>query len=136
VGEGLVEIAGAYPEARSECVAALARPLERFAENDPTFNGGVIGCLAHLKAVEAAPLMERAFAAGKVDEFICGGWEEIRYELGLRADPPPRRFYNHLTGTIEEAPDRRRGKPRTPKQRAQARRKQAGKSRRHNRKNP
>lgn len=39
-------------------------------------NGFIVGYLVDLEAVEAAPLMERAFAAGRVDVSIMGDWAE------------------------------------------------------------
>lgn len=38
----LERIGNAYPEAREQCVSALTRQLERFAQNDPTFNALLI----------------------------------------------------------------------------------------------
>ena len=37
-----------------------------------------------LEAVEAAPLMERAFVANLVDESLRGDWEEVQMDLGLK----------------------------------------------------
>ncbi len=39
-----------------------------------------------LQSVEAAPTIERAFAADRVDETIAGDWDEVQASLGLR--PP------------------------------------------------
>ncbi len=79
----LKEIAEMHPESRDECVALFTRQLERFAENDEEFNGFLVSDLVKLKAVEAAPLMERAFAADRVDTFIMGDWYDVQVELGL-----------------------------------------------------
>jgi hypothetical protein len=67
--------------------------LEHFAEVDPILNGFIISFLTDLKAVEAAPVMERAFAADCVDISIQGDWEDTQIELGLlqeRQTPRPR----------------------------------------------
>ena len=85
VGDSLVEIARTHPDARVECVAAITRQLERFAENDPELNGFLVSSLLDLEAVEAAPTMERAFAAGCVVEGIPGDWEDAQIALGLKA---------------------------------------------------
>jgi hypothetical protein len=88
----LGEIGKRHPEARTDCIAALAEELEQFAELDPMLNGFIISYLTDLKAVEAAPVMERAFAADCVDLTIQGDWEDTQIELGLlqkRQTPPP-----------------------------------------------
>ena len=84
---GLPEIAQHYPEARAGVVAALTRLLENYAEpeRDPGINGFLITFLADLDAQDAAPLIERAFAAGAVDESIAGDWRDIQIQLGLLA---------------------------------------------------
>lgn len=81
----LEHIGAGDPSARDECVGVLSRQLERFTENDPDLNGFLIAYLIDLQAVEAAPLMERAFAAGSVDPTIAGDWEDVQVELGLKA---------------------------------------------------
>jgi hypothetical protein len=89
---GLAEIGKRHPEARDDCVAALTQVLEGFADHDPTLNGLVISFLVDLKGIEAAPVMERAFAADCVDISILGDWEDAQIELGLlagRQTPPP-----------------------------------------------
>jgi hypothetical protein len=77
-------IVDAYPEARAEGVAALSSALENFATNDYELNGGLVANLVHLKAVESAPLIERAFAANRVDEFYIGDWDDVQVELELK----------------------------------------------------
>ena len=49
----------------------LSRQLEQFAGQDEGFNGFLISDLVDLRATEALPVIERAFAAGAVDE--CQG---------------------------------------------------------------
>lgn len=91
-GDGLVKLAQRHPELRAEAVAALSRQLAHFAEQEPNFNGLLIGQLVDLKAVEAAPVIEQAFAANRVDVMIQGDWEEVQIVLGLldqRLSPPP-----------------------------------------------
>jgi hypothetical protein len=82
-GGGLKEIGQAHPAARDECVAALARLLDAAEHNDEGFNGFLIADLLALRAVEAAPVMEKAFAGGWVDEMIAGDWGDVQIELGL-----------------------------------------------------
>jgi hypothetical protein len=78
------EIGVNHPNVRADCVAALTAQLERFAENDPTLNAFLVSYLMDLKAVESAPVMERAFAAGQVELPVAGDWEDVQIELGLR----------------------------------------------------
>ena len=47
-------------------------------------NGFLIRYLIKLQAVEAAPLMERAFAADRADLSIVGDWEDAQVDLGLK----------------------------------------------------
>jgi HEAT repeat protein len=68
---------------RPEMVALLTRQLEAWERQDTCLNSFLVGDLVDLEAVEAAPLMERAFAAGRVDPVVYGDWEDVRVELGL-----------------------------------------------------
>jgi hypothetical protein len=83
------------PEAHSQCIEILSRQLEHFREKEYEFNAFLILALAaRFKAVEAAPLIERAFAAQAVDESIMGDWDEVQVELGLksREEVPQKNF--------------------------------------------
>lgn len=82
---GLAAIAEQHPEARSECVAALTAQLQKYDENGPTLNAFVISQLLDLQAVEAAPVIESAFAAGAVDISVAGDWEDVQISLGLKS---------------------------------------------------
>jgi hypothetical protein len=77
----LEEIAKHHPAARDDCIAALMEALKRFDELDRNLNALLIWPLASLRATEAAPLIERAFAADQVDEGVVGNWEQIQAEL-------------------------------------------------------
>jgi hypothetical protein len=91
VCDGLAELGKRFPEARAACVDAILLPLTGTTDIDPEVNAAaVIGLLA-LKAAEAAPVIELAFAAGRVEESIVGNWPEVRFELGLGPKPPHRR---------------------------------------------
>jgi hypothetical protein len=132
--DALAAIAKEHPESRAACVGALVGLLGKADQNEPPLNGGVISALLDLKAVEAAPAIEKAFATGNVDESIAGGWEEARYDLGLRPDPPPPRQYDYGVPHPFLLEPLRAGK--TPKARAKdrAKRKAARKARKRNRK--
>jgi len=43
--------------------------------------------LLDMRAVESAAVIERAFAAGRVDEGVAGVWEEVQMKLVLKARP-------------------------------------------------
>jgi len=97
-----------HPEDRDEAVATLTRLLENFAENDYELNGSLISSLVNLKVLEAVPLIERAFAAERVDEFMTGDWDDVQVELGLKeASPEPPMLID---------PFERRGQPISPDQ--------------------
>ena len=81
----LVTISSRYPQAREACIQAIIHPLERFEQNDPTLNGLLISYLIELRAVKAAPLIQRAFASFCVDLFIAGDWSDVQLELSLEA---------------------------------------------------
>jgi hypothetical protein len=134
--DALKDMTEKHPETRTECTAFLIRQLERAAENPQELNASLIAHLIDLEAVEAAPVMERAYAAGLVDEMMCGDWEHAQYELGLTDEPPDddelppatESPFVPLPGFFDDRA------PRDHKAKAKARRKMAAKSRRRNRK--
>jgi len=77
----LAQIGITHPESRESCVAALSAQLERCTGQPADLNGFLISDLLELKAVEAAPIMEKAFAAGCVDDTIAGDWRMVQLEL-------------------------------------------------------
>ncbi len=92
--EGLANIAKQHPETRDQVVAVLTQQLERFAETDRWLNADLVHNLIELKATQAVPLIEQAFAAGKVDETLRGDWEDVQVDLGLKAErETPQRNY-------------------------------------------
>ena len=108
IAESLEIMTRLHPEDRDEAVATLIRLLENFAENDYELNGSLISSLVNLKVLEAVPLIERAFAAERVDEFMTGDWDNVQVELGLKeASPEPPMLLD---------PFERRGQPISPDQ--------------------
>lgn len=85
VGQCLVKIAQAHPDTRTECVNILTHQLEQFTKNGRDLNGFLIADLLDLNAVEAAPVIEQAFAAKRVELDIAGDWLDIQVELGLKS---------------------------------------------------
>lgn len=140
-----------YTEVRSECVAVLTRQLERFDENDTRLNAFLISLLTDLKAEKSAPVIERAFAADRVDKLVMGDWEDAQVELGLkpfREKPRPPLFDDWKRKLAERVSrDSATGKEgvellsrdnatreeRTARHKVKANRKQAKKSRKANR---
>lgn len=133
--QSLEEIGKQHPDARDECVAALAGQLEQFAELDPALNGFLISFLIDLKAAEAAPVMERAFAANRVDLSILGDWEDAQIALGLLQERQALRPRLHLSLSPKrrEPAPRRQGERRS-KDKCKKKRKQQRQARRKRRK--
>ena len=83
--EGIGKIGLEWPESRAQCVVILMAKLALFDENDYHVNTFLVDALADLQALEAAPLIEQAFAANSIEEFIIGDWDDIQIKLGLRS---------------------------------------------------
>ncbi len=81
----LEKIGTMHPDSRDTCVAILTRRLKLCEEDDPTINAFVISSLIDMRALEAAPAIERAFAADCVDLSIAGDWDDVQVELGLKS---------------------------------------------------
>ena len=79
----LAKIGQQHPKTRDRCISALVSVLENYATNDETLNAFLVSYLVNLEAVEHIDLIERAFAAHAVDEFIIGDYEMVQAELGL-----------------------------------------------------
>jgi hypothetical protein len=141
-GHALVEIGQRHPAARDDCIAVLAKSLESFHTHDPALNAFLISFLVDLKAVEAAPLIEQAYAAKRVDISIAGDWEDVQVQLGLLAErQTPAPHYVRLPGfpPLEPSPATRTTSPSPRKERQQqkerkARRKRQKQARRKQRK--
>jgi hypothetical protein len=83
-GSALAEIAQRFPETRDTAVAALTRQLRWWARHDPDLNAMLVHDLVELHAVEAAPVIEEAFAADAVDtSWGDDDWEDVQVALGL-----------------------------------------------------
>ncbi len=84
--EALQRIAAKHPDpdTSAKIGAVLTKQLEHFEENSEEVNASLIVGLVKLQAVDAAPLIERAFAANKVDTLYMGDWDDVQVELGLQ----------------------------------------------------
>jgi Protein of unknown function (DUF1186) len=81
--ENLETIGRRYPETRSECISVISKQLEKFEENDYELNAFLIATLSRLKAVETLPLIERAFEADRVDDFVID-LDDVLVSFGLK----------------------------------------------------
>ena len=86
-----------HPAVYDDCVARLCAQLEQFAGQTEVLNAFLISPLLDLHAAQAAPFMEKAFAAGCVDEMVQGDWEDVQIELGLKQCREHPRKPNMLT---------------------------------------
>lgn len=96
LAEALKEIAVEFPETREAVVTALANQLERTDRVDPDVNGWIVAALLDLDAAEAAPAIERAYEAERVEPSIAGRLDSVLYELGVRDEPPEKAPFDHL----------------------------------------
>lgn len=93
--DALAALAVRAPEVRAACVDALTAVLAR---EDTTMEtaGFVVAALVEAAAVEAAPAIEAAFAADRVELSYNGDWEDVQLALGLIAERrTPRPRYVH-----------------------------------------
>ena len=133
----LAEIGMSHAEAEVACIAALTQQLEAFRKNDRDLNGFLVSYLVDLQAVETAPLIQRAYAAGRVDEIVMGDWEDVQVALGLK--PYVERDADFFMDDIEDVDPEDRPfafKPQSAAKRkkAKTKRNMARKSRKQNRK--
>ena len=81
---GVARIGQDWPDARSESIRILGAQLDNNNDNEELLSGFIVLDLAeYLKATEAAPSIERAFAEDRVDLSIVGDWDEAQGLLGL-----------------------------------------------------
>jgi hypothetical protein len=150
--DGLQKIALRYPETRLDCIATFTALLENYAKGDELFNSLIVMAASELKAMEMVPLIERAYAADRVDEGLLGDWEDFQVKVGLleKRITPKRKLVwrssldepleEDLDENLEDAPDSSDWTPELRKQvkvdnkKAKNKRKQEKKSRKKNRK--
>lgn len=85
--DAIKQIGTQHPDLRGEAIQILSDELSQAQQNDPGFNGFLIGYLLDLQAVEALPVIRRAFELRNVDEMIVGGWSDVLEALGVAPDP-------------------------------------------------
>lgn len=83
----MVALVQRFPDCRAAVVETLGGQLVHFAEQDRTLKALIICALAiELHAVEAAAVIEAAYAANQVDLTVLGDWEDAQVYLGLLAE--------------------------------------------------
>jgi hypothetical protein len=135
VAEGISALGRKFLAYREPCIQLLCDGLKQASENEPEYNGLLVAALLDLEAVEAAPILEQAFATGNVDETIAGDWDHVQWDLGLSDRPPEQPALDSpLPGWIRSVggTDTRTAKQ---KRKAKDKRKAARASRKRNRKN-
>lgn len=86
------KIGASAPDVRTECVTILTDRLALGRPSERELNAVLIYALTELHAVEAAPVIEKAFADNVVDLWVQGDWESVQITLGLldeRLTPEP-----------------------------------------------
>ncbi len=84
--DALEQITKQHPELREQVVAALGdllRDAEHYHEAAVT---GAMDSLVELEAVEALPLIRRAFELGRIDEMMRGPWGDVLDDLGIEPE--------------------------------------------------
>lgn len=132
--QALFEIAMSNAEAQEACIAAFTHQLEAFRKNDRELNGFMIWYLMDLHAIEAAPLMKRAFAAGRVDKMVVGDWEDVQVALGLKPDAERDDDFLGIEDIYEPEPEPFIPQSAAKRKKAKTKRNMARKSRKQNRK--
>ncbi|HJZ48417.1 MAG TPA: hypothetical protein VKE41_14670 [Roseiflexaceae bacterium] len=85
-GGAVEQIGKQHPELRDQAIQILSEALEHAGEDDPETNGFFLADLIHLNAVEALPVIRRAFEQDAIDESIAGDWGEVLKALGRKVD--------------------------------------------------
>lgn len=139
-GETLKRIAEKYPETTEQVKGALLSALELYAQNSEEQNGFLMGDLLDLKAVEAMPVIRRAFEADAIDITIAGDLEDAEIELGFREErATPSRvkevFAEKYPGlrVFQERLEQERQREKQHSKKTKAKKKQQKKSRKRNR---
>ncbi|HEX5400561.1 MAG TPA: DUF1186 domain-containing protein [Verrucomicrobiae bacterium] len=105
--DALGHIGRTHPELRAECVTRLTAQLEKCDEQPEMVNTFVISSLWDLRAVEAMPVIERAFVSGRVDESVNGDLEDVQIHFGLKTKREHSRKPNSLTEMSRRLADMR-----------------------------
>jgi hypothetical protein len=100
----LSQIGQQHPETRDTCIQALISTLQDYQNDDVTVNAFSLSYLAELKAVEAAPLAEEIFKAGRAELEVAGDYEDYQIRVGLlKRRLTPSKFGNLANPEIRQA---------------------------------
>jgi hypothetical protein len=111
--------------------------LKNYLDNDETLNGLLVAELLDLHAVEAAEIIEEAYAEERVDPSVCGWWGDVRTELGVLGKGLAPDNFNIPTfpyGPIIAESNGNIGSKKNKRRKEKRKRKQQKQSRRQNRK--
>ena len=81
--EAIYLFAQRQPQQRDWCVQFIAEALANCHRQSMTINGFLVHYLTRLGVTEAAEVMAQAFAAGRVEDDLCGSWPAVQVALGL-----------------------------------------------------
>jgi hypothetical protein len=87
VANALQVAAEQHPELRDEVVAIMSGTLSGAEDDHDEVLTAAMAALVKFKAVEAVPLIRRAFELEKIDEYMMGPWGDVLAALGLEPDP-------------------------------------------------
>ena len=134
----LSEIGKQHPETRDACVQALISTLRDYQNDDETVNAFSLSYLAELKAVEAAPLAEEIFKAGRAVLEVAGDYEDYQIRVGLlkkRLTPSKSRSITDLEfSRVVEGFSTERNRVRETEKKEKNKRKQEKKARKRHKK--
>jgi hypothetical protein len=82
----LAKIGEQHPELREQVVAALSDILRDAERYDEVINTAAMDALVELGAVEALPLIRRAFELGRIDEMMRGPWGDVLNDLAVEPE--------------------------------------------------
>lgn len=83
---GIAALPTYHPELRDQCISLLKNELQDLDNLDDMLMSFLVDELIHLKATEALPEIERAFATGQVDELLTGSWAQVQVDFGLKQE--------------------------------------------------
>lgn len=75
-----------HPTDRGAAVEALMTLLAEPTRYPEALTTYMASELIDLKATEAAPLIQQAFASDMIDEWIIGSWPQVQIDLGLKQE--------------------------------------------------